>query len=466
VTAPVSLGLARVTVAAPRRRIDIALPEGVPVGELLPHVLRHAGEGIADEGEQHGGWLLRRGTGSPVEPGRNLAAQGVRDGEILYLVPRRAAWPELAYDDVVEIIASGARRTGRSWGDAATRRCALAVTSALLGFGLVDLLLSGPPWRIPGAVALGFALVAAVVGIVLSRAMADAAAGAVVAACGLPYAAAGGFLVGGPPQPLSHFGAPHVLLGSAALLLLAVVGYVGVAALSWLFVAGMFGGVTGALGALLCYGGMSPTGAAGVVLTVAIGLLPGYPLLSVWLGRLPVPALPERPEQMLEDRPAPQRSAVFAAVTRSYELLAGLLLGAAGVSAVGVVLLLRGGSLWAAALSTAATVALLLRSRLFPTPRQRVPLIVSGVFALALLLLGVTLAVPTGFRLVVLLLAIAAGAGLVLSAGLAYSTRAPSPYVGRLADIVDVLAIMALVPLAAGVVGVYGAIQGLFASLG
>jgi hypothetical protein len=51
----------------------------------------------------------------------------------------------------------------------------------------------------------------------------------------------------------------------------------------------------------------------------------------------------------------------------------------------------------------------------------------------------------------------------VLAAGLAYSTRPPSPYLRRLADIADVLAIMALVPLAAAVVGLFHALQGLFA---
>jgi hypothetical protein len=60
---------------------------------------------------------------------------------------------------------------------------------------------------------------------------------------------------------------------------------------------------------------------------------------------------------------------------------------------------------------------------------------------------------------------VAVAAVLVLTAGLSYSKRSPSPYLGRLADIFDVLAIMALIPLAAGVLGVYHAIQGTFASI-
>jgi type VII secretion integral membrane protein EccD len=465
--APVSLGLARVTIAAPKRRIDVALPEGVPVSELLPHLLRHAGEGAADDGERHGGWVLRRTTGVLVEPGRNLVLQGIRDGEVLYLVPRRAEWPELAYDDVVEVIARGARRNGRSWGGAATRRCALAVTCTLLGLGVVDVMVSGPPWLWPGIVGLAFALVLAAVGAVLSRAMSDAVAGAVVAACGLPYAAVGGFLVMGPAHTgLSGFGAPHVLLASTALLLVGVICYGGVAALGRLFVAAIAIGLLGVLGGLLYCASITPAGAAAVVLTVAIGLLPGYPLLSAILGRLPVPALPQRPEEMLEDRPVPSRSEVFAAVTRAYEILTGLLLGVAVASACCVALLLASGLVWGAVLSTVAAVALLLRARLFPTPQQRVPLIVSGAVALGALLLAAVQAVPTGARLVLLIFAVGAVAAVVLTAGLVYSRRAPSPYVGRLADIADVAAIMALTPLACGVAGGFGAIQALFASVG
>ena len=57
-------------------------------------------------------------------------------------------------------------------------------------------------------------------------------------------------------------------------------------------------------------------------------------------------------------------------------------------------------------------------------------------------------------------------APIVLAAALVYSRRAPSPRVGRLADIVDVLAIMALVPLACAVAGIFQTVQGLFASVG
>jgi type VII secretion integral membrane protein EccD len=468
VTAPGGLSLARVTVAAPKRRLDVALPDTMLVGELLPHLLRHAGDELGEAAEQRGGWVLRRATGALLEPSRNLAVQGVRDGELLHLVPRREDWPELAYDDVVEVIAGGARRAGRAWSTAATRRCGLAVATAALAVGLAAVALAGPPWPLPGGVALGVAVLLAVAGALLARAFADGAAGAVVAAAGLPYALLGGALLAAPGGAgPARLGAPSLLLGSAALLVLSVVGYTAVAAAQRLFTAGLALALAGLLAALLRLAGLSAAGAAAVTLTTVLGLLPGYPLIASWLGRLPVPELPDRPERILEDRPVPDRADVFAAVARATEILTGLLLAAAVASACAVAFVLAVDRTPSGALlASAAAAALLLRARLFPTPQQRVPLLASGVGCLALLTLGFAVATrPGGGRLWVLLLVLLAAAA-VLAAGLVYSRRVPSPYLGRAADIADVLAIMALIPLACAVVGVFGAVQGLFASMG
>src|SRR5690349_2958544 len=109
-------GLVRVTVAAPARRIDLALPERAPLGELLPALRGHAGEDLADAGARTGGWVLRRADGRVLEPARTLSAQRVRDGEVLHLTAARTDWPELEYDDVVDAIATGSARTGATWG--------------------------------------------------------------------------------------------------------------------------------------------------------------------------------------------------------------------------------------------------------------------------------------------------------------------------------------------------------------
>jgi hypothetical protein len=54
----------------------------------------------------------------------------------------------------------------------------------------------------------------------------------------------------------------------------------------------------------------------------------------------------------------------------------------------------------------------------------------------------------------------------VLVAGLKFGSAPPSPYLGRAADTFDVIAIMALIPLACWLLGVFDAVQGLFADIG
>jgi type VII secretion integral membrane protein EccD len=457
----VPIGLARLTVSTPRRRIDVALPEEVPVAELLPHLLRHAGDSAADDGEQHGGWILRTTGGTPLDPLRSLLNQGVRDGEVLHLVPRRTEWPELSYDDVVEVIAGGARRTGARWGAAATRRTTLAVVAILLCAG------AAVPWLAPahataGAAAIGFAVLLILAGTLLARAAGDAVAGAVLAACGLPYALLGAVAVTAGPQ-WTLVGLPG-MLGPAGLLLCAILGQAGTVALARLFVAASTVALCGLLAGVLSASGMSPAGAVGIALTVAVGLLPGYPLLATWLGRVPVPALPQRPEEMLADRPAVPRPAVFAAVARSYELLTGFLLGASvtGLLAIGF-LVWRGGTT-GRLLAACAAIALLLRARLFPGARQRVPLLAGG--AAGLLWLGAAVLAADRLSPAATLGVTGMLAAAVLVAGLRYATAPPSPRLGRLADAADVLVILALVPLACGVAGLYGAVQAAGASVG
>ncbi|MEY9863590.1 type VII secretion integral membrane protein EccD [Catenulispora sp. GAS73] len=468
--AATGLSLTRVTVATDGRRLDVAVPGDVTVGELLPHLLRHAGGELADTGETHGGWALRRGPGATLDDSRTLSTQEVRDGEVLYLVPRRADWPEPAYDDVVDLIAADARRAARSWDGAATRLCTLTVTALVLTLGSILLAWSGPPWRVPGAVALAVALVAELTGVLVSRSFGDAGAGAVPAACALPYAFIGGLLAAEPKTTTGGFAFPPVtahdlLLGASALVLFSVVGYVGVAAGTSMFTAGTATGLFAAGGAALTVAGVSPAGAAAIVLALAIGLLPGYPLTAAWLGRLPMPELPDRPEAIVQDQPLPARADVFATVVRATDLLSGLLLAAATTSLAAMIALVDAGpgARW---LCAAGCVALLLRGRFFPSPVQRIPLLAAGGAGLAAVLLAIARTTHDQAGRLGQFAAVAVVAAVVLASGLVYSRRRPTPRVGRVADLVDVAAVVALVPLACAVLGVYQAVRDVFAGIG
>ncbi|HWS32077.1 MAG TPA: EsaB/YukD family protein [Actinoplanes sp.] len=377
-SAPATSGpsLARVTIAAPTRRLDLALPDNMLVAELLPHLLRHAEGALGEPSERYGGWVL------------------------------------------------------------------------------------------PGVIALAVSVACAVLGILLSRAFGDASAGGVVAASGLPYAFLGGaWLLTQPGGGFLSVGAPGLVLGSSALLVVSVLGHAGVAGLTRLFVAGIAAALTGLLAAMLALSGVSAEGAAAVALTTAIGLLPAYPVLAGWLGRLPFPDLPSRAEEILKPEKAPRRADVFAAVVRASEVLTGFLLSAALCSIVAMTwLALSTPDVPAVLLMVAAITALLLRARLLPTPQQRVPLLAAGLLGLAGLGVG---PVVTGAVSGVVLVAVAAlVTAVALPAALIYSRRAPSPYLGRAADILDIVAIMALIPLACAVIGVFDDVRGLFASIG
>ncbi|MEV4481229.1 type VII secretion integral membrane protein EccD [Micromonospora coxensis] len=461
-------GLARVTISAPGRRVDVALPEQVPLAELLPEVLRHAGEGLADDGERHGGWVLRRTDGAILATAQALLPQGVRDGEVLHLVPAHDQWPELEYDDVVEAIADGARRRGSAWSPAATRAATLAGAGVPLAVGLVAVLAGGPRHPAGWPVAVAVALLLCVAGAVASRAYGDGTTGATLAGYALPYAFAAGALAvaSGDPVgvfgPLPWLGAPELLAGSVALLLVAVLGLLGVATRLRIFVAGATVGLVGApaaLGGLL----LDPAGTAAVLACVLVFAVGALPLLAIRLGKMPLPpiTLPGGPTGGPDGvRDLPDRARVHAAVARTEEMLTGMLIGHALLAVVAAYVLGVTGGVAGRLLVAVCAAVLLLRTRLFVAVRHRVPPVLAGLAGFGVL--GVLLATGAGDAG---RLALAVGGLLVaftaVAAGTTYARRPVSPYLGRVADLTDTALVVAVVPVACAVLDLYDAARGL-----
>ncbi|MFV2099489.1 type VII secretion integral membrane protein EccD [Micromonospora sp. LOL_024] len=463
-----TVGLARVTVSAPQRRVDVALPEQVPLAEVLPELLRHAGVGLADDGERHGGWLLRRADGSMLATGQALLAQGVRDGEVLHLVPARAQWPELAYDDVAEAIADGARRRGDAWSPRATRAAAFAAAAVPLAVGLLSLAAGGsgePAGWLAASLVAALLLLA---GTALSRAQGDGLAGATVGGYALPYGALAGALAVssgdpvGPFGPLRWIGAAELLAGSVALLLVSVLGLLGVATGQRVFVAGVVVGAASgltALGALL----LGPAGAGATLLCVLALAIGAIPLLAIRLGRVPLPPvdLPTgTPNDPYGARDLPDRGRVYAAVARTEEMLTGMLIGHAVLAAAAAMVLgVTGGSAGRLLVGVCSAV-LLLRARLFVAVRHRVPPLLAGLGGYAVL--GASLAGVAGPAA---RLALAAGAVLIallaVAGGATYARRPVSPYVGRVADLADTALVVSVVPITCAVLGLYERARGL-----
>lgn len=434
-------GLVRVTIAAPDRRIDMALPERSPLAEVVPGLLAHAGAALADAGAEHGGWVVRRTDGAPLDLALSLGAQRVHDGEVLHLVPRRLEWPELEYDDVVDAIAAGASRTGRLWGPRHTRLAALAVGGAAVLAALVLALRSGPPW-----VPLVMAAVLVATGTALARALGDADAGSVVAALALPCAAAGGAVLWSGPA-----GAPHVLAGGSALLVTAVLGQLGAVDRAALFIGAACAGLLGVLGAwLTTTDALDATDVAAIGAGVALVFSPLFTTLSIRLGRVPMPVLPRTPADLVRDDPQPPRPVVYAAVLRADAVLTGLLWGTA-VTVVACLVLL-GSAVEAVVLLAVVSLGLLLRARLYRAIRHRTPLLVAGLAGVGCLVFRL----PIG----VLMAPAALVAGtLAVAAGLARSRW--SPYLGRYAEILEMVVVLATVPVVCAVLGLYGLLRGL-----
>ncbi|MEU5846512.1 type VII secretion integral membrane protein EccD [Saccharopolyspora shandongensis] len=452
-------GLVRVTIAAPRRRIDMALPEHAAIAELLPGLLARAGEGLADDGVTGGGWQLRRVDGTAFDLDRTLGSHRVRDGEVLHLAPRRISWPELEYDDLVDAIATGSGHTGRAWGPRHTRVAGLAAGAAAVLLGLVAVLRAGPPWTSPALWALGTAVLLLAAGVVLARAVGDADAGAVLAGVALPFAFAGGGLLLAGRNPVTELSAGHLMLAGALLLLAGLVGYLGVTAAQSLFAGAVTVGLLGVLaGWLATIDGLAGYQVAAVVGGGLLALSTVFAPLALRLGRVPMPVLPRSTADLVRDDPPPPLELVHAAVARADGLLTGMLTGASVVVMCCLVALVGRADASSVVMAAVLAIGLLLRARLYPILRQRVPLLVTGMFGVGCLVVGPGVTAAGLVFAGPLLLVVAAA---VIAAGILLSTRAANPYLGRFAEYSEILVMVAIVPVVCAVLGLYGYVRGL-----
>jgi ESX secretion system protein EccD len=456
--------LCRVTVVGPRRRVDIVLPAYVPFAELFPTVLRYAGTDLANAGLARGGWVLQRLGQPPFHPGMTPQQVGLRDGEMVYLRPRLSQLPQLAFDDVADVIATGVNEQPDRWSPEAARRVGLAAGALALAAGAVALGASGPPWALPSIAAGAVAAVLLIAALAVSRAAGDSGAGAMLGYLALPY----GFLAGllGPARSaeLSHLGSLQLLSGFAALVFVAVVA--GVAVADGLPV---FFGVGGAaflgaiaVGVAAAVGNQSgAAGPAAVTVAVALALTPLIPAITFRLARVTLPPVPRNAEDLRQDSLMVDGKQVLDRTAVADRFVTGVVSGIALV-AVGAEIALALGKGWITHLMCVAVACvLLLRARVFRGLAQRLWLMIPGFGALTLLAATASLHVSQPAMLAVTLAPLLAGTAIVVGVGIWLPGHQPSPFWGRAADIVDMLLIISLIPLALGVAGVFGYVRGL-----
>ncbi|WP_406038474.1 type VII secretion integral membrane protein EccD [Micromonospora sp. NBC_00898] len=450
-------GLSRITIVAPRTRMDLALPSDVPLADLLPTLLRYAGEDLADEGVRHGGWSLSRLGGQPLDGGRTAAQLGVRDGEVLYFSPRAAAAPEIVFDDVVDAVATATNQRPGTWQVGTTRSFAALFAGVALSAGALAALLAGPP-QLPGALAaLVVAVVLLVSAAVVSRAGGDSRTGAMLAVGALGYAAVGGLLVLAGDRKLAELASPHVLLAATAVVLVGAIAALAVGDRLPLFFGATAVGAAVALGAVLCLAlGIGAAAAAAVVATVAFAALPALPMIAYRLARLPVPSIPTGPEDLKTDAETVDGRQVLRNSERADQFLTGLLWTVALLVLGGQVVLADNGRLPAVLLCLVLALLSLLRARPFTGRAQRTPVLFAGTAGLGLAAAAAFGAGSLPVRLGLILGGLLLAAVISLIYGLTVAGKRISPVWGRTLDIVEVLLIVGLVPLAAWVCGLYG----------
>ncbi|MDZ5444320.1 type VII secretion integral membrane protein EccD [Micromonospora sp. 4G57] len=450
-------GLSRITIVAPRTRMDLALPSDVPLADLLPTLLRYAGEDLADEGVRHGGWSLSRLGGQPLDGGRTAAQLGVRDGEVLYFNPRASAAPEIVFDDVVDAVATATNQRPGTWQVGTTRSFAVLFAGAALSAGALAALFAGSP-QLPGALAALVVAVALLVSAaVVSRAGGDSRTGAVLAVGALGYAAVGGLLVLAGDRKLTELASPHVLLAATAVVLFGAIAALAVGDRLPLFFGATAVGAAVGLGAVLCLVfGVGAAAAAAVVATVAFAVLPALPMIAYRLARLPVPSIPTGPEDLKTDAESVDGRQVLRDSERADQFLTGLLWTVALLVLGGQVLLAANGRLPAVLLCLGLALLSLLRARPFIGRAQRAPVLFAGTVGLGLAAAATFGAATLPVRLGLILGGLLLVAVISLIYGLTVAGKRISPVWGRTLDIVEVLLIVALVPLAAWVCGLYG----------
>ncbi|MGW0468720.1 type VII secretion integral membrane protein EccD [Streptomyces sp. NPDC003027] len=482
-------GFCRVTVVAPDSRIDVALPEDIAVADVYPEILRLTGQTQA-AGAPTGYHLVRR-DGSVLDGARTLAAQQVLDGEVLSLRPFAQSLPPAVFDDVSDAVASAVTRDRHLWSDDLLRGAGLVggvLLLVLMGFVLwfadpVRHDMHGLPGIVAGAAGV---LLTAFAG-VRARVYGDRATAVALGLGALPLLLiAGSGIIGpdagqGPGRLQFLLGCLTVLVASVTLVALTPSGDAP-------FVAATFLAAVGTLAtflAILAEG--SATSTAAVCAPVAIGLVAFLPGLSARFARLPIGYASPRsatdeefhadPNQPAAEEGRPvdgERIALQA--RRGHEMLLGLVGGCAAVVVGSAAVLGFADNVWGQLLALAAGLAMLLRARLFRYTSQVACVLVAGIAAIALLILGLSLNPPADLvkdllmygdrggldiRTIWLTAAVAAGAALTTAIGLIIPRKGLSPFWGRLLDLAESFVLLSLVPLCLAVLDVFMAARSL-----
>ncbi|MET8030224.1 type VII secretion integral membrane protein EccD [Streptomyces avermitilis] len=480
ITAPAGagagLGFCRVTIVAPDSRIDVALPDDVPVADLYPEILRLSQQSPA-EGAPVGYSLVRR-DGSVLDSARSFAAQRILDGELLALRPFSESLPPAVFDDVSEAVASAVTRDRSLWSGELTRTAGLVaggILPALLAFVVWSSQIRHDMHSLQGVLAAVAGTLLVTLACTRARVYDDRGSAVALGLGALPNVA----VAGSGLLPLSDgqgIGRLQFLLACTAVLVASVVLTLVSPGGDGPFVAFVFASTIALLTTFIAIlTDLKPMETAAVCAPLSVCALAFLPGLSMRFARLPIGFEPPNPSRGGYDpgEPAPlepvDTERVAAQARRGHELLVGLVGGCALVSVGASIVLGFSSNVWAQLLALATGVAMLMRAHLFRYTAQVGATLAAGLAALVFLGLGLALNPPQGYwraalqgdttsldiRSVWLAAAVAAATVLVTAIGLVTPKRGVTPFWGRFLEIAESFVLLTLIPLALAVFDVY-----------
>ncbi|MFH8611761.1 type VII secretion integral membrane protein EccD [Streptomyces sp. NPDC018029] len=465
-----AFGFCRVTIVAPDSRIDVALPDDVPVADIYPEILRLSRQSPA-EGAPVGYHLVRR-DGTVLDSGRTFAAQRILDGELLTLRPFSESLPPAVFDDVSEVVASAVTRDRVLWTGDLTRGAGLVggtVLSALLAYVTWAAAPRHDMHGLSGILAAVAGVLLLTLAAVRARVYDDRASALALGLGALPnVAVAGSGLL--PVADGQGVGRLQLLLACAAVLTASVIlGMISPRG-DGPFVAFVFASAVGLLATFLAaLWQLEPVETAALCAPLAVGALAFLPGLSMRFARLPIGFEPPHGTRgSYGTDPAPQEPVdadrITAQARRGQELLVGLVGGCALVAIGSTAVLGFSEETWGQVLALATGVAMLMRAHLFRYTAQVAAVLFAGLVALVLLGIGLCLDLPSGsagdsgaleLRTIWLAAVIAVVATLVTGIGLVASRTGVTPFWGRFLEIAETFVLLTLVPLTLAVFDVY-----------
>lgn len=297
-TAVAPTQLMRISVQGESQRIDVSVPGGVPVAELLPSLTRRLR--VLDSVSASSGFRLVRADGTALDGDRTLSAQAVHDGDFLVLEQGANAAVSKRYDDLVEAVSDVVEENAPAWSAQSSVTTATVVASVLLLLGLAPAVWA---WVDTGTIitaagAGAAAVVLMVCALVMDRTGAPQQASMALALVSSVYAGVAGYTA-----VVSDDGWGTPLVGGAAVML--VFGAVTMLALKRLREYGLIpvvlGGVLLAIGAVITWLGAAP--AATLAAAMAVVGIAGLGAPWVALASVPLRVASARDDSEVYDAP-------------------------------------------------------------------------------------------------------------------------------------------------------------------